>query len=75
MTNEEAKNALFHRTPVMYDGCVYTHIKNIIYWLDDSNVFHISLTLADKNKNSSTQARVEDVTLYDYKNQIPTVLS
>ncbi len=75
MTNSEAKHALFYRTPVIYRDVVYTHVKQIIYWLDDYGELQISLTIVDKNRNSSIQARVEDVTIYDTKNQIPSVLS
>lgn len=69
MTNAEAKTAAFHRSPVVYNGIVYTHIKEIICWFDDNNEYHISLLLADKTKNSYTRARVEDVTPYDNQNQ------
>lgn len=74
MTNSEAKNALFYRTPVVHRDIVYTHVKNIIYWVDDYNNLRVSLTLEDKNKHTTIQARVEDVSLYDNKNQIPAIL-
>ena len=69
MTNDDAKTAFFKRTPVTYNGITYERITQIIYWLDEKNNLHISLTLADKNKNSFIQARVEDVTIYDNQNQ------
>lgn len=76
MTNAEAKTALARRTPVIYRGIEYLRVKQIIYWIDDtSGEFRISLTLVDKNNNSTMQARVEDVQLYDYKDKIPTILS
>ena len=74
MTNSEAKDALFNRTPVMYNGIVYSHVKQIIYWIDDNGQFRISLTLVDQNQNSRNQARVEDVSLYDIRNQTTTFL-
>ena len=69
MTNAEAKTAAFRRIPVVYNGIVYTHIKEIRCWFDDNDEYHISLVLVDKNKRSYTHARVEDVNPYDYKNQ------
>ena len=75
MTNEEAKTAFFSRSPVIHRDITYSYIENIIYWLDARDELHITLKLADKNKNSYTNADIKDVLLYDYKNQIPSVLS
>lgn len=64
MTNEQAKQAFFDHSPVMFNGIIYTRIKQIIYWLDDYDNLHISLQLADKNGNSYATANVKDVTIY-----------
>lgn len=75
MTNAEAKTALFSKTPVEYNGVTYAKITQIIYWLDDANTVRVSVTLQDKNKNSHTQARIEDVKLtYDNENQATAYL-
>jgi hypothetical protein len=75
MTNAEAKTALFDKTPVEYNGVTYARVTQIIYWIDDANNVRISLTLQDKNKNSRTQARIEDVKLiYDNENQATAYL-
>jgi hypothetical protein len=75
MTNAEAKTALFGKTPVEYNGVTYARVTQIIYWIDEANNVRISLTLQDKNKNSRTQARIEDVKLiYDNENQATAYL-
>ena len=63
MTNEEAKTAFFNHSPVVHRDITYSHIKNIIYWLDDRNELHITLKLADKNNNSFMNADIKDVLL------------
>ena len=75
MTNDEAKHAFFNRSPVLHRGIPYIFITEIIYSLDDYDNLRITLKLADKNRNSFMNAKIEDVTLYDIKNQIPTILS
>lgn len=75
MTNAEAKTALFDKKPVEYNGVTYARVTQIIYWIDEANNVRISLTLQDKNKNSRTQARIEDVKLiYDNENQATAYL-
>lgn len=74
MTNDEAKNAFFCKSPVLHNGIVYTHITQIIYSLDDYDQLRITLKLADKSRNSYMNAKIEDVKPYDTKNQIPTIL-
>lgn len=64
MTNAEAKDALFHRTPVVYNGIKYTYISAIIYRYND-NALLISAELVDKNKRSVTIAQIKDVSVYD----------
>lgn len=61
MTNEEAKNALLKRTPVMYNGTEYLRIIELVYWIDDNDSFHISATLLDKNRHSSVRPEIKDV--------------
>lgn len=66
MTNEEAKQALLNRTPVMYNGIEYLRITELVYWIDVNDGFHISATLLDKNRHSSVRPEIKDVTLiYD----------
>ena len=70
MTNTEAKNALFNRTPVTYNGIEYLYITAIIYRVDSNNELVISAELLDKNKRSVTIAQLKDVnTTYDKQNQ------
>lgn len=61
MTNEEAKNSLFRRTPVIYNGSEYLYISAIIYRVDSNNELNISAELLDKNERSVTIARLKDV--------------
>ena len=76
MTNNEAKDALLRRTPVIFNGNHYEYISAIIYRYDRENNLLISAELIDKNKRSITIARIKDVThAYDYKNQTTTYLS
>lgn len=69
MTNEEAKTALFQRTPVTCNGINYSHISAIIYRPDRYNNLVISAELLDKNQRSVTIAPLKDViTTYDKQN-------
>jgi len=61
LTNEEAKNALFKRTPVVYDGIEYLYITAITYRVSSKNELIISAELLDKNKRSVIHARLKDV--------------
>lgn len=75
MTNEEAKTALIHRTPVMYNGIDYLYISAIIYRYDKyNNNLLISAELLDKNKRSVTIAQLKDVTSNDKQNQATAFL-
>ena len=69
MTNEEAKDALFHRTPVAYNGISYSYISAIIYRYDRQNNLLISAELTDKSRRSVTIAQIKDVTIDDNQNQ------
>ena len=75
MTNEEAKTALFNRSPVMYNGVEYLYISAITYRCDANNNLSISAELRDKCKHSVTIAKIKDVTLYDNQNQTTANLS
>ena len=76
MTNEEAKTALFNRTPVTYNGINYAYISAIIYRYDQYNNFVISAELTDKNKRSVTIAQLKDVIItHDKQNQATALLS
>lgn len=61
MSNEEAKQALLNRTPVMYNGIEYLRVLELVYWIDESDNFHISATLLDKNRHSSVRPEIKDV--------------
>ena len=66
MTNNEAKDALFARTPVVYKNTEYSHISAIIYRSDKNNNLIISAELMDKNKRSVTIAQLKEIKpLYD----------
>lgn len=61
MTNEEAKTALFSKTPVSYGGINYAYISAIIYRVDKNNTLAISAEMLDKNQRSVTIAPLKDV--------------
>lgn len=68
MTNEEGKNALFNRIPVIFNGIEYLYINKIIYHCGDNNNLVISAELLDKNKRSVTIAQLKDVISNDNQN-------
>ena len=61
VTNNEAKEALFARTPVSYQNTEYLYISAIIYRYDKNNNLFISAELMDKNERSVTIAQLKDV--------------
>lgn len=63
MTNDEAKKALFERTPVIFNGLDYAYISAIIYRYDTKGNLLVSAELLDKNGRSVTIAQVKDVLL------------
>lgn len=63
MTGEEAKQCLRSHQKVLYNGITYERVKNIIYWIDEQDNIMVSLTLLDKSGNSSTIARMKDVSI------------
>ena len=76
MTNDEAKEALKNRTPVILNGIEYLYISAIIYRYDKNRNLVISAELTDKNKRSVTIAQLKDViTTYDKQNQATAYLS
>lgn len=75
MTNEEAKDALYKRIPVTYNGIEYLCLSAIIYRFDQNAGLSILAELRDKSKNSVTIANVKDVTAYDKENQTAVILS
>ena len=76
MTNDEAKEALKKRTPVVFNGIEYLYISAIIYRYDKNRNLVISAELTDKNKRSVTIAQLKDViTTYDKQNQATPYLS
>ena len=74
MTNDEAKTALINRTPVTYNGILYSYISAIIYRYDTSNNLIVSAELLDKNKRSVTIAQIKDVITHDRENQTTSLL-
>ena len=69
MTGEEARNALFRKTPVIFNGIEYSYITAIIYKCDNDNNLYVSAELLDKNKRSVIIAKLKDVTTHDNQNQ------
>lgn len=61
MTNNEAKEALFAKKPVVYKNTEYSYISAIIYRVDKNNNLFISAELMDKNERSVTIAQLKDV--------------
>ena len=61
MTNNEAKGALFTRSPVTYKNTEYSYISAIIYRSDKNNNLIISAELMDTNKRSVTIAKIKEV--------------
>jgi hypothetical protein len=61
VTNNEAKEALFAKTPVVYKNTEYSYISAIIYRVDKNNGLFISAELMDKNERSVTIAQLKDV--------------
>lgn len=61
MTNEEAKQALFDRVPVIWNGIEYTRVTAIIYRLDLDGKLIVSAELEDKCGHSVTVARIKDI--------------
>jgi hypothetical protein len=61
MNNDEAKTALFRRTPVTYNGIEYLCITAITYRVNTNGELIISAELLDKNRRSVTIAQLKDV--------------
>ena len=61
MTNEEAKQALFVKSPIVYKNTEYLYISALIYRVDRNNNLLISAELKDKNKRSVTIAQLKEV--------------
>ena len=61
MTNEEAKEALQNKTPVVCGGIEYKRLSAIIYRYNDKGEFLISAELLDKRGNSVTIAQMKYV--------------
>lgn len=61
MTNDEAKTALFKRTPVVCNGIEYLYISAITYRVNSNDELVISAELLDKNRRSVTNAQLKDV--------------
>lgn len=61
MTNDEAKTALFKRTPVVCNGIEYLCITAITYRVNTNGELIISAELLDKNRRSVTNAQLKDV--------------
>lgn len=61
MTNEEAEQAFIDDLPVMWNGILYLGISAIIYRKDAHRRVIVSAELKDKNKNSATIARIQEI--------------
>ena len=76
MTNDEAKEALKNRTPVMFNNIEYSYISAIIIRYDKNRNRVISAELTDKCKRSVTIAQLKDViSTNDKQNQAAPYLS
>lgn len=60
MTNEEAKNCLSNRSPVVCGGIVYDRISAIIYRVEKNTVV-VKLELTDEKANSVTITDIKNV--------------
>ena len=63
MTGAEARDAMLSRSHVQYNGITYKYISAIIYRCGANNDILVSAELMDKNQNSVTIARLQDVSL------------
>lgn len=63
MTGAEARDAMLSQSPVTYNGIQYRYISAIIYRADKNGNLMISAELLDKNKNSVSIVRLQDVSL------------
>lgn len=61
MTNDEAKEAFRNKTPVYWNGVLYTKISAIIYRYDPYGNLLVSAELLDRNGNSVVIARLKDI--------------
>ena len=61
VTNNEAKDALFAKTPVVYKNTEYLYISAIVYRVDKNNKLFISAELMDKNERSVTIAQLKEI--------------
>lgn len=62
MTNAELKQALFNKTPVMYNGIRYHRIYEIVYRVPKDKLI-VSAALLDENDNSVVYALPDKVSL------------
>lgn len=61
MNNEELKEALLQRFPVVCRGVTYDHISAIIYRAGNGRIV-VTAELMDKNQNSVTIAEPRHIT-------------
>lgn len=62
MTNAELKQALFNKTPVMYNGIRYQRVYEIVYRVPKDKLI-VSAGLLDVNDNSIVYALPDKVSL------------
>lgn len=67
MTNEEAKQALISRAPVVYNGIPYVRIAAIIYRLDKYGNIIVSGEMLDRNETSVVIAEIKNIELRERK--------
>lgn len=67
MTNEEAKQALMDKAPVVFQGVEYVRIMALIYRLDKYGKINVSGELLDKCMHSVIIAEVKNIELKEQK--------
>lgn len=68
MTNQEARDAMLNRSPVVHKGLEFSRISAIIYRPTEDGGIRVTVELADKCGHSVTIANTKDVTLSDNTN-------
>lgn len=61
MTNQEARDAMLGKSPVVHNGLKYSRISAIIYRPTDDGSIRVIAELHDKCEHSVTYAPVKDV--------------
>ena len=59
MTNDEIKDAVKRKSPILYDGKEYEYIEEIIYYYRGG--WRVSALLHEKGTNAVYRVKAEDV--------------